>query len=216
MDSTVDYRFGGERNITTYFYPISPETSSTLTNVFKRMVQGSSLNTGGKDTEAKPYSIPVMQGRQLYVPLAANGIAKFTFNDLCDASIGAADYIAICEHFHTVIIEGIPMMDSSNRDQLRRFVVLIDELYQSKVKVIASGADKLENIFQADEGEAGDVVSVICVTFHGWVLTLLQCWADICFSENHFPSRGNAVNRIFTITSPDTEDNIINLKERNT
>lgn len=74
----------------------------------------------------------------IHVPQASGGVARFSFDELCDRPLGAADYIRIARAFHTIIIDTIPVLDPSQRNQARRFVWLIDALYERKVKLIAS------------------------------------------------------------------------------
>ena len=72
------------------------------------------------------------------MPHAHGGVALFSFDDLCDRPLGAADYIRIARAFHTIVIDTIPVLDPSQRNQARRLVWLIDALYERKVKLIAS------------------------------------------------------------------------------
>jgi cell division protein ZapE len=67
------------------------------------------------------------------VPQSARKVAKFHFKDLCEKQLSAVDFIAIAEHFHTVIVSDIPYFTLNLRDQMRRFILLIDELYQHQV-----------------------------------------------------------------------------------
>ena len=77
------------------------------------------------------------QGR---VPLASMGVARFHFDDLCDQPLGANDYLHIAHAFHTVIIDDIPLLTPDRRDVARRFINLVDALYDSRICLIASAA----------------------------------------------------------------------------
>ena len=77
-------------------------------------------------------------GRTLHVPKSLKGVAVFSFKRLCGEARGAADYLAIARHFHTVILVGIPRMGPENRNEAARFVTLIDALYEHKVKLLAA------------------------------------------------------------------------------
>ncbi|BCJ89442.1 cell division protein ZapE [Terrihabitans soli] len=79
-----------------------------------------------------------VQGRDLVIPNTLNGVARFTFAELCDRPLGPADFGAIARTFHTLIVDGVPKLDSQSNDIVRRFVILIDELYELRVKLIAS------------------------------------------------------------------------------
>ncbi len=89
-----------------------------------------------------------VKGRKIVVPQAAPemGVARFSFADLCEKPLGAVDYLGLTQVFHTILIDGIPLLDSSRRDTARRFINLIDTLYDNRVCLIASA-----------EGEPGDL-----------------------------------------------------------
>ena len=72
--------------------------------------------------------------------LAAKGVARFTFAELCAQPLGAADYLALATHFHTLIISGIPRLDRDRHNEAVRFMILIDALYEHKVNLICSAA----------------------------------------------------------------------------
>jgi cell division protein ZapE len=93
-----------------------------------------------------------VQGRQLAVPQAARGVARFRFADLCEHALGAADYIAIATHFHTVIIAEIPLMTPEQRNEARRFMTLIDALYEHKTNLICAAADAPDKLYVAGDG----------------------------------------------------------------
>ncbi len=77
-------------------------------------------------------------GRTLHVPKSLKGVAVFSFKRLCAEARGAADYLAIAQTYHTVILVGIPRMGPENRNEAARFVTLIDALYEHKVKLLAT------------------------------------------------------------------------------
>lgn len=89
------------------------------------------------------------QGRDVVVPQAAPkaGAARFTFEELCARPLGAADYQVLCQSFGLVFIEGIPQLTLVQRNELRRFITLIDTLYEHKVKLVASAAASPANTF---------------------------------------------------------------------
>ena len=79
-------------------------------------------------------------------------IAKFNFSDLCDKALGAADYINVGKKFHTVFIDNIPALSLQERDQLRRFITLIDNLYEQRTRVVLLSQRKAHEIFVVDAG----------------------------------------------------------------
>jgi len=80
------------------------------------------------------------------------GVARFTFHDLCEAPLAAADYLRLAREFHTIILDHIPAMTYETRNAAKRFIILIDTLYDMNVKLIASAATDPDELYQADEG----------------------------------------------------------------
>jgi len=92
-----------------------------------------------------------VKGRKLRVPLASMGVARFAFADLCEAPLGANDFLHIAHAFHTVLIDAIPVLGKAPRDVTRRFVNLIDTLYDSRVCLIASAAAEPQALYAAGD-----------------------------------------------------------------
>lgn len=82
----------------------------------------------------------VVKSRKVKVPAAARGVARFHFDDLCRAALGAEDYLAIARHYRIVLIDGIPVMDESMRNETRRFITLVDVLYENHTRLAATAA----------------------------------------------------------------------------
>ena len=80
------------------------------------------------------------KGRDIVVPKSACGAARFGFADLCEKPLGASDYLVMARAFHTMFVDCIPIIDAGRRDVARRFVLLIDTLYDHRVKLVASAA----------------------------------------------------------------------------
>ena len=94
-------------------------------------------------------------GRQVRVPQAARGAARFSFDDLCAKPLAAADYLAIAEEFHAVLLDHIPVLSPEMRNEARRFILLIDTLYDEGVKLICSAAAAPDALYpQGDGAEA--------------------------------------------------------------
>lgn len=112
----------------------------------------------GKHWPPKSVDIPVMMGRTLHIPQATKYIACMDFKSLCDSAVGAADYIALAHKFHTIIIKDIPHMSLEERPQLRRFITLIDELYQNNVKLICSAETTCDKLYSDNQQSVYDEV----------------------------------------------------------
>lgn len=90
--------------------------------------------------------IPVRMGRHVTVPRSTESCAWFDFGDLCDQPLGAADYLAICERYPTLIIDNVPQLDESCFNEARRFVTLIDAVYESKTRLVLASAVPLNEL----------------------------------------------------------------------
>jgi len=101
--------------------------------------------------EGNPVDIQ-LAGRVLRVPEAAMGVARFTFAQLCDQPLGPNDYLRLAREFHTLIVDSIPVMDYADRNAAKRFIILIDTLYDHAVKLIASAEAEPAELYTADEG----------------------------------------------------------------
>lgn len=99
----------------------------------------------------KPVMLDV-KGRTVRVPIASMGVARFDFADLCDVPLGANDYLHIAHAFHTIIIDGIPVMDSNRRDVARRFINMIDAFYDTRTSLIASADAEPDALYPAGHG----------------------------------------------------------------
>ncbi|MCF3935974.1 AFG1 family ATPase [Acuticoccus sp. M5D2P5] len=105
------------------------------------------------DREAKPTEVPV-KSRKVHVRRAAGGVARFSFAELCEAPLAAVDFLALAKRFHTIFLEGCPVMTPAQRETVRRFIVLIDVLYDQKVRLVVTAAAEPDGLFQPGEGGA--------------------------------------------------------------
>jgi cell division protein ZapE len=107
-------------------------------------------NLAGHDGGA-PMEIFLL-GRSIHVPLAGGGAARFSFDDLCRNPLGATDFVKIARTFHTLVVENIPVMSPEQKNEAKRFILLIDTLYDNAVKLIASAAAEPDALYQGTEG----------------------------------------------------------------
>lgn len=142
LDARTDFRLEKLSGVPVYYTPVDAEARAALDRAFKSL--------SGHD-KGRPATID-MSGRALVAPRTANGVARFTFAELCEQPLGAADYLSIARQFHTLIIDDIPVMDFWKRNEARRFIWLIDSLYDLHVKVIASAGAQPDGLYIAGEG----------------------------------------------------------------
>jgi len=93
-----------------------------------------------------------VKGHKLIVPAAAQGAARFTFQDLCVLPLGSADFLRLAHEFHTLVIDRIPVMRFAQRNEAKRFILLVDALYDNAVKLIASAEALPHELYVADQG----------------------------------------------------------------
>jgi cell division protein ZapE len=105
--------------------------------------------TAGHDE--KPLDLKV-KGRSIHVPRSAMGAARFTFAELCGQPLGASDYLRLAHEFHTLVIDHIPVMDYDRRNEAKRFIALIDTLYDNAVKLVASAEAEPHDLYRATNG----------------------------------------------------------------
>jgi cell division protein ZapE len=141
MDAGRDFRRERMRGMRTWLVPADARAERELDRAFADL-------TGG--AEGRPDALWVM-GRKFVVPLAAEGVARCDFDLLCGTALGAGDYLALATRFHTLILDGIPRLSPDNYDKARRFIVLIDTLYDHRVKLIASADATPDKLYQRGE-----------------------------------------------------------------
>ena len=142
LDSGRDYRLARLHGKPVYHHPLGEAARDALEHAFAELTDGAS---GASATLT-------VKGRPLAVPRAARGVAWFAFADLCANPLGAADYLGIAERFAAVIVEGVPRLSSQQRNEARRFNILIDTLYEAHTLLIASAEVPPEEIYTAGDG----------------------------------------------------------------
>ena len=103
------------------------------------------------DGDAGPLTLRV-KGRDVVLPAFHNATARARFHDLCSLPLGPADYLAIAEAVRVLLLDDIPRLSSENFNEARRFVTLVDALYEARVRLIASAADRPDALYLEGEG----------------------------------------------------------------
>ncbi|KAJ7979564.1 Lactation elevated protein 1 [Quillaja saponaria] len=137
IGSSTDYRkmTSGEQG----FYYIGKDLSGFLRQRFQQLI--------GEHT-ALPHDVEVVMGRILRVPLGANGCAYFSFEELCDKPLGAADYFGLFKKFHTLALEGVPIFGLHNKSAAYRFVTLVDVIYENKARLLCAADGSPQDLFE--------------------------------------------------------------------
>ena len=148
VDGPIDYRLDRLTGVNVWHVPNGPEATAALSRAFFQLTDYPVEDRAKVPTE----ELDVGGGRTLHVPKSLKGVAVFSFKRLCGEPRGAADYLAIAQRFHTVIIVGIPVMGPDRRNEAARFVTLIDELYEHKVKLLAAADAEPEGLYPVGDG----------------------------------------------------------------
>jgi cell division protein ZapE len=142
LDNGTDYRLERLQSMDVYLTPTGADASARLERAFDALAVG----------------LPVIErtlnvnGRDVHLPRTAEGVAFARFSELCDRPLGAGDYLAFAECFHTLVLADIPRMSPAKRDQAKRFVTLVDALYDAKVKLVCSAEAGPTELYTAGDG----------------------------------------------------------------
>ncbi len=142
LRARTDFRLEKLARAPVYYRPDDARAEAALAAAF--------LSLTGAERGA-PMDIALL-GRTLRIPQAFDGVARFSFDDLCRRPLGSADYLAIAERFHTIIVDHIPTLRPDERNEARRFITLVDALYDMKVKLIASAEAEPADVYPAASG----------------------------------------------------------------
>jgi cell division protein ZapE len=142
LDARTDFRLEKLQDVASWHVPADAAARAAIDRAWRRLAGPE----GGAGLE-----FPHL-GRAIRVPRAGGGAARFTFHDLCEMPLGASDFVAIARAFHTLIVENIPVIAAEQRNEAKRFILLIDTLYDSAVKLIASAAVEPDRLYAGTEG----------------------------------------------------------------
>jgi len=142
LASRTDFRLEKLAGLPVWHVPADAAADAALDDAWRRLA---------RDHDGGAQQLPI-KGRSIRVPRAAMGVARFSFHDLCEEPLAAADYLRIAHEYHTIILDHIPVMSFDNRNAAKRFIILIDTLYDTNVKLIASAAAEPDALYHADEG----------------------------------------------------------------
>ncbi len=142
LQSAQDYRLERLSGAPVYYTPLGAPSNTAMDNAWHHMMAGAN---------AKPETLTI-NNRTIHIPLTARGSARFSFADLCEKPLGAADYLAIARRYGTIFIDNIPVLTPENRNEAKRFVTLIDALYDFRCKLICSADALPEKLYPVGDG----------------------------------------------------------------
>ena len=142
LDGPIDYRLARLERARVYFTPLGKEADAALDGVWHDLT---GLVHGARA------ELEVL-GRKLVVPEAARGVARFTFEELCVAALGPQDFLALADSFHALVVKGIPQLTPDRRNEAKRFVTLIDALYERSAKFVCTAAAAPEALYRTGDG----------------------------------------------------------------
>ena len=148
VNGPTDYRLERLSGVTVWHVPNGPDATEALSEAFFKLTD---FSVGDRD-KVPSEELDVGGGRTLHVPKSLKGVAVFSFKRLCGQPRGAADYLAVAQRFHTVIIVGIPVMGREMRNEAARFVTLVDALYEHRVKLLASADAEPSQLYPTGDG----------------------------------------------------------------
>ncbi len=141
FNGDTDHRLRKLQSAPVYYTPLNNKAKSGIETAWQRLIRPTT-----------PHHITLnVQGRELTL-LAVSTTARANFDDLCGKPLGAADYLEIANNFTAFVLEGVPKMGPHNRDKAKRFVTLIDALYEAKTKLILSADAQPENLYTEGDG----------------------------------------------------------------
>src|SRR3954451_19826521 len=142
LDARTDFRLEKLAGVKMWLVPADSGAGAALDRAWEKM-------TGGAPCKPRDISI---KGRVLHVPCSAHGVARFSFTDVCEKPLAASDYLRLAHDYHTLLIDRIPVMGYEQRNASKRFISLIDTLYDNAVKLMASAEADPASLYRATEG----------------------------------------------------------------
>ncbi|MAK65347.1 MAG: cell division protein ZapE [Maricaulis sp.] len=142
LDGGVDHRLRQLEAAPVYYSPLDADAELAMDKAWSRLTSG-----------AAPQSCTLeVNGREWVVEREVAGVARFTFPELCARAFGAADYLAVADRFHTVLLDRVPRLSPDKRNEAKRFVTLIDALYEARTKLVMSADAEPDDLYPAGDG----------------------------------------------------------------
>jgi len=137
LDGETDYRARKLREMSVYFTPLGAASAARADSLFTSLTE---------DEESYADLVSV-KGRTIEVPVAAKGVARFGFSQLCERPLGAEDYIAIAKRYHTVFLEDVPRLGYDRRNEAKRLMTLVDVLYDHHRNLVMTADEQPDRLY---------------------------------------------------------------------
>jgi cell division protein ZapE len=144
LEDGTDYRLGRIAAHDTYIAPLGKAADEAMDRMWSEL-------TDGKPGMAQELDV---LGRKLHVPRAAHSCARFSFADLCEQPLGAADYLAIARNFRTVFIDQVRVLKASERNEAKRLILVIDTFYDAGTRLVVSAEAPPEKLVMTGSHKA--------------------------------------------------------------
>lgn len=145
LDTDTDYRLTKTDGSPVWLSPLGPEADAAMARAWAEAT---------RNAPAAPAEVP-RKGRKIPVPAASGKSARFAFSDLCQQPLGAADYLAILERYSTIFVDHVPHLGPHMRNETKRFILLVDTLYDSGARLFASAAAEPQDLLVQKKGTEG-------------------------------------------------------------
>lgn len=142
LDSPTDYRLEKLAGAPVYVTPLGQQADTEMDRLWTKLTHG--MKSHAEELENK--------GRKIPVPCVASGAARFSFDDLCMQPLGASDYLRIANAYSTVFIEDIPVLSKARRNEAKRFINLIDTLYDNGIRIVVSAEAEPQELYTSEDG----------------------------------------------------------------
>lgn len=142
LDSPTDYRLEKLAGAPVYVTPLGQQADTEMDRLWTKLTHG--MKSHAEELENK--------GRKIPVPCVASGAARFSFDDLCMQPLGASDYLRIANAYSTVFIEDIPVLSKARRNEAKRFINLIDTLYDNGIRIVVSAEAEPQKLYTSEDG----------------------------------------------------------------
>jgi cell division protein ZapE len=145
LDSPTDYRMQKLASLPVYVTPLDGRADAAIETAWHELTAGQ---------KPAPVEIP-MKGRSIHVPMAAGRVARFSFHDICSVPLAAADYLQVADRFDAVFVEHVPQLGPERRNEAKRFINLVDALYDHSVRLFISAESAPDHILLEKRGTEG-------------------------------------------------------------